>query len=409
MIRELVNYYKKFDASSLSKKAYRLLILLIWTQYTLFSYFQVILNRLPIINIFSNYIFPLLVCVLVLLAWKEIKNSLSIKDLLFYLSLIFTLLMTLWLFPNNAEYLNGDMIRITTGVIPFYFIGLFYDHNESKDDLFYFSLLGVCVALLYQIYYLATGRELSTDNMNAAYKLLPSVLFLIYSAFNNNKKIYWIFPMLGILLEFIYGTRGPILIIALYSLVMIYFKMKTKKINTKYLLVCIILFSLFLFMLVSGMFTTIMEKMSDFFESMGFSTRIFDYFLSGNIADDNGRDELTTKIISSIIKNPFGYGVYSDRVIIGNYAHNIFLEIWCHFGVFIGTILLLFLFFIPVKAILIEKHKNLEVFFFLIMFYIMVYFKLLLSNSYILETNLFFLLGCSIGIIRNYSGNKYKL
>lgn len=108
-------------------------------------------------------------------------------------------------------------------------------------------------------------------------------------------------------------------------------------------------------------------------ENLGMSTRIFDLFLEGEIVNSTGRDRLAEKVITAILQEPiWGYGIMGDWVITGNiYVHNIFLEMWCQFGLILGTIILAVVIGLPLYVMFKYLRKK-DVFLFMFMLFCIV-------------------------------------
>ena len=139
---------------------------------------------------------------------------------------------------------------------------------------------------------------------------------------------------------------------------------------------------------------------SQSFERWGFSTRIFDFFLEGEFVESKGREYLYRVTLEAIQRRPLlGYGIMGDQVCTGgSYAHNLFLEFWCQFGIFVGSALALLLISFVIKA-LYHARKNAGVLF-VLLFVCLVFVKLMISGSYLYESWLYFLIGLSTASLR---------
>ena len=372
---------------------------LLWCQNTIMPYVIQVLKRIPVFNLFADYVMPAVIIVGIVLSVPYMLQKIKWQDFLFYISAVLIVLFFMIFDQKNSQYIEKEAYRIIVTVLPFFFIGLCFDLKKNEKLLFWLSLLGCATVFLYQFYCLYLGRELLHDNMNSAYNVLPSLCFLIYYAFLHKKIKFWLIAILFCLLEFLFGTRGPILCLAVFFLGGLYLTVISKKSVIKKL---IILF-LFLLIVLAFFFTNLIDNIVHWFslrfEEWGLSTRIFDYFIEGDIADDNGRDPLYESVITAIKNNLFGYGLMGDRYILdGSYVHNIFLEIWCQFGVILGSGILISLFVVLLKPLFLRIDVENKLFIF--MFISMVIPKLMLTGSYLHESNLFFLLGMCVSLIR---------
>lgn len=384
-----------------SAKAFRLLMVVFWTQYTVLSFVIEIAERLPFIGIFADYIMPVTVVVLVLLSLPLMIKKLRAVDIVFYLVCAVVVLGSMVLIYDNSAYIRADAWGILGTVVPLLFIGVAYSHEDSKKDLFWASLFGAIAVFAYQIYSLLLGRELGNDNMYTAYNVLPSVLYLIYWALENKKPKYWLISAAAVAMIFLFGTRGPVLATLVFLLLGIFFTIINQRSQLARVLY-LIMFAVVIVVVGSKNFLlNTAEFLAEKFEDIGFSTRIFDRFIAGEIADGSGREVLYSKILDAIKVRPvLGYGLMGDRVILGFYVHNLFLELWCHYGVILGSVIILTMISVPVAALI--KSRRSDMFGFVLMLSCMVFVKLMFTGSYLEEPYMFFLIGVSLGINRRF-------
>ncbi len=398
-------------SNSLHKKqpyyliAYRILLALLWTQYTVLDFIRVIISKIPYIGSLSELFIPtcIILALIASLPWfvKNIRGT----DTLFYVGIVVLFLVTMIAFPDNKEFMAENWWRILIATSSFYFVGLAYSYTNCSRDLFWCSVASVFFVFLHQIYKVGNGIVLEDDNMYVAYNLLPSMMYLFYYAVCKNRKTYWLcgFASLGVM--FIFGTRGPILCAIVFLAV--YFLHRTvvsgKKRN--YLLLLLVVILLIVFCVYDDLLIKIVSLVASIFEKLGFSTRIFDFFISGEVTTSLGRKYLRQEVIRAIINNPIkGYGFTGDQYLLGVYCHNLFLELWCHFGVIGGSLILLALLGLSLVA-LVRSARSLKIFYFVLMLISMVYVKLMLSNSYTLEPYFFFMIGAFVAIARKCKRN----
>lgn len=389
----------------LSKNAFRLLVIVFWIKYTILDFVEVIIRKLPIIGSFSQLLIGFFIAALIVLSIPFMLKNIRATDLLFYVICAALVLGTLVLNYNASSYIKDDLWRILGLSVPVFFIGITYDYELSKDDLFLVSFAAVTIMFIYQFYQIFQGRELSNDNMNTAYNVLPSVMYLTYWAIQKKNAKYWLLCILSNITIFVYGTRGPMLAAMIFLIFGIianmFFNKKTLKTIALFAIILFVIYLLFF----KGLVINIANVMSELFENIGFSTRIFDKFLSGNISDSSGRDVLYQAVIDGIREKPLlGYGLMGDRTLNdGAYVHNVILELFAQFGVIIGSAVIIAVICIVLKALF--KTRRDGVFGFVLMLVCMVFTKLMLSGSYITEPYFFFMIGVAINCIRN---KKYK-
>lgn len=391
--------------SRCSEFFFRAFFILFWAQNTVFIYIVQVLRRLPIISGIVEPIYtaiiPVILILVALFSIPYLRRHIRLIDLVLYVVCLLFVLFTMIIYESNAVFIGEHWTRILIAAVPMYFIGISFDFKKLKKDLLFWSLLGVLCSFLYQLYYVSTGRQIIEDNMDASYNVLPSILYLFYWAISYHKIRYWLISFVGLLLCFMFGTRGPMLICFIFVLGGILFKLIwSKAVFTKIFVTTVALF-LSLLLFCGDNLIKIIGWLSRLVENLGMSTRIFDLFLEGEIVNSTGRDRLAEKVITAILQEPiWGYGIMGDWVITGNiYVHNIFLEMWCQFGLILGTIILAVVIGLPLYVMFKYLRKK-DVFLFMFMLFCMVFVKLMLSGTYLTETYFFLLLGLSVGYFR---------
>jgi O-antigen ligase len=164
------------------------------------------------------------------------------------------------------------------------------------------------------------------------------------------------------------------------------------------LVVFAVVLSIFIF---DALFIEVSTALSKQFERIGFSTRIFNFIIEGDIIASKGREALAKNTIEAILENPlWGYGVTGDRALLGIYPHNIFLEVLCQYGIIFGSILIIATLAITVRA-LFKIRKDRKRFAFALMLVSLVFVKLMISSTYTTEPYLFFMMGYFVLILRD--------
>ncbi len=382
--------------------AFRILLALLWTQYTVMIFARAIVQRLPFFNVFADYIVPVAIILALLLSIPWFIKNIRGVDVLFYLGLVVLVIFTMVVFKNNAEIISEQWWRILISSGAFYFVGLAYSHKNCSRDIFWCSLASVVAVFVYQLFKIRSGVVLEEDNMYVAYNLLPSAIYLMYYASIKLRKKYWIIAIVSALTMFVYGTRGPILCIIVYVAVYLIHRFSKTTSKRKFALILIALLALAIILIYDDLFIKLASVISNVFERFGFSTRIFDFYVSGDVAVSKGRDYLTNQVLEAIGRNPFiGYGFTGDQYLLGVYCHNLVYEMWCHFGVILGSLILLALAGLTIVA-LIKSRSNKKIFFFVVMLISMIYVKLMLSGTYTMEPYFYFMLGVFVAINRKF-------
>ena len=396
---------KRAANSMLANKIFRLLFALLWVQNCAYLFLYRILVRIPIIRLFSDLIFPAVVVLLIVGAAPFIFKRLRAAEVFVYLGLSVAILLSL-VFNTEAvsAAIEGELFRMLVATMPFLFVGASLDYKENEKWLFYLSAANVAAMLGFQVYNILVGNELLSDNMAPSYYVLPSVAYLLLSAVDKKGALRWCAFLIGLALLLSYGTRGPILCIAVFAAGLIIYKaVSIKSLALKAIFIIITVFVIYL-LAFTDFFYSVLMWLSELFGGFGLSTRIFDMALENNILDDSGRGGLSEKILAAISENAiFGKGIMADRGLLGNYAHNIAYELWYSFGVILGTAVLGAIIVLPIVAM--RRTGDHAQRLFIWMLSVISIVKLLLSSSFLYETNLFLLIGYSLSVIRRNFNN----
>lgn len=382
------------------KTIFQILLALIWTRNTIWPFIEQLFGRLPLVSYVYQYIFPSLLLVTAVLSVPFIIQKLRAHDFLFCFSFVVLVLVSYLLFSKNQVYIETYLYDMLVLSLPMYLLGVCCSYVECNKTLFWMSLISVATMFAYQAYLIFIGDYVGAYNMSASYKILPSVMYLISCAMNEAKVLNLCSAAAGIFLLFSYGTRGPILAVFVFLFAGAFISLiKSKKV---YYRVFAALSTGMLVLIASSeqVIINLAIKVNEWFSTLGLSTRIFDYFINGEIAYDSGRNILKATVESAISQRPmFGYGIMGDRVLLGTYVHNLPLELWCDFGMFFGTLFLGGIAFLSVWAL--RKSRGTPQFVFVGMFICFVLIKLFFSGSYLIEPYFYFMIGVLVNAIRN--------
>lgn len=187
------------------------------------------------------------------------------------------------------------------------------------------------------------GQARMTYSVSYGYTVLPFALTFLYYALKEKKmhEILAATVSLGMILAG--GSRGAILFVGLFCVLYCFINIKNSKHKFRNLFIIIVLFFL-LFISYHTVLTFIIDVLS----RLGISSRFITSLLSGNIAEDNGRNRIWGAAIQMIKDNPWGYGAMGSQHVISKYIyagypHSVVLEFLIDFGVIFGIILLIIL------------------------------------------------------------------
>ncbi|MDB2074988.1 O-antigen ligase family protein [Clostridium paraputrificum] len=370
----------------------------IWTQKTIFAYFITLLRKIPLIGYeVYNYGVPIFMVIVSLMSFKYLKKNICTKDYLFYGAFVLTYVISFLLNEKNCEFLSSNAMYILFQVSIVYFIGLGIDKSDYIEVLHKMSILSIVAFLAYKGIY---GYDPSNSSyMSEAYTILPHVCMVIYFMLKDHKIIDILLSIIGAILLLSFGTRGAILQLLLFVIcyIVIFRKYKRKLLIVSiFILAAIIIFFTFHFWI---------EQLNKIVMSVGLSTRIIDMMSSGDIFASNGRNELHQVIFNAIRNHPLiGEGIGADRYYIGSYVHNILYEFWISFGIPFGTLIMSLLSIVIVKSLLVKEEEDLKEF--KMILFMVAFFKLFMSSSYLQEPFFFMLIGMSICSLRKNKSRK---
>jgi O-antigen ligase len=299
------------------------------------------------------------------------KCKLTIFTYLIWISFaVFSMIIS----PDNIIYISSEGRFLFLINIPI-FLGVvaIYDGEIFLRVLSFISKFSIFITLIYAGLWFR-GIIISDDySMALGYGLLLPALYCIWKGGVWN--LIWTVLLIAII--FMLGNRGAIITLLAYMLI-------------KYLLrgtikqkVWIILSTVLLILVAPLLF--------DYMYSNNIYSRSLFLLAEGNfVSHDSGRSSIYEIVWRKIMSSPYiGYGVFGDRPFFeGGYSHNLFLEIFSHFGVFLGGLLCAVLLGYSLKKMYRLSHNDMA---FLFVFIVGTLIPLQVSSSYLIN-NLFPLL-----------------
>lgn len=305
----------------------------------------------------------------------------------------------LYLLEMSPSFTTDRMIDLCVFTFPVFFIGSCLKVDKDDFKWIYWIATAVFVVLaIYQIGQISGGNEILADNMDFAYKMLPSALVLVGGCFYNKRKApSVIMAILASVFMLMQGTRGPILGILVFICLMLYKKHGFGKILIRVSVVSLLVAVLLSSPAFMNGLLNVSRKVDDF----GFSARFLDKLLVGELEADSGRGEIIDRLMADFEKDPIKIrGYYADRRVNSErvdvyedeniYAHNILYELLYDFGLIIGGTLIILLLY---GILRLAKKSNFGCSYLTMTFLICGFVKLLLSSSFLLAPEFFFMVG----------------
>jgi hypothetical protein len=389
--RTLIRKTEELDDKKISIALMSPFVILI-IQYIVIIYFDLIGNihgniikviSTAIVSIFFIFVFPIV-----------IKRSLRKFIIVYSIATIIFLLHYL-MYPNNRIYIKEL-------IFPFFFMCLpifVYSMSLKNWNIFkkimvkssnIIFILGIIISILI---FLGIGRRaIGRYSMSLSYyMLLPSIIYLDFLLYQFSLKNLFYLP-LSLIIILTLGSRGPILCFIIFGILRIsrfYFELTYRNI-IYYTLSLGIITSIVIF------FDKFIIIIYNIFLNFGIKSRTISLYLNEKISHLSGRDDIYSSLLENIVNKPFrGIGLAGDRLALeGRYAHNILVEIYSNFGIFIGSIIILVLFVLVLKAM---STDNKEKYNMIIIWFSLGFVRLMVSSSYLIDIRFWLFLGILLG------------
>lgn len=332
---------------------------------------------------------------------KAIKRS----DIVFLAIVAGIFMLHVFIYPSNSQNLLSICGSFFALVFPMYFIGLRFDVNEHLRLIYVMSIINIWAFAIYTFISgdsATVGQSGYASFMNRAYILLTQLLIVIGFLFTKFNALNITTSIIGFVFLLMCGNRGSVLILLLF--ILIYILLITDKKRRIALCAGMLAVSV----AIVYYFQILVGALMGLFMHLGMSIRVFERLLEGTFLYSQGRDIIGDTLWSAIMKNPvFGYGLASDRVIAGSYAHNYAVELWVSFGLFIGSVILIATSYLIIRAWLVTKEKSSKIF--LLALICIGFLKLFISSSFLQEGMFFMLLGVCVTLLRQNKFNNISL
>lgn len=324
------------------------------------------LTRLSIYGFIRNVILFLVTLIPIILFLVYITSISPRKYLYFFTIYLLVCIMFLYTYVDKPEmryFLEREDYGLPRVLFPdsAIYALLFFSLCDSIEELFEvikkFVFIDFGYLILFQFIpaYISGGwTDVGYDgamvmrnySLSFGYNMLLPAMCFLYFFLKSRKKAYLVFSFVCVVLIFTNGSRGALLMLALFIGMMgISNIIDSHKVSYKVLKICLITMLVLIFWLFGE---AILYEIASILQNSGIQSRSLDLFLSGDISDNTGRDLIWAASVKGILEGGFfGNGIFGDRPFVfplhyAAYSHNIILEIVCSFGV-IGIILCIFL------------------------------------------------------------------
>ena len=330
---------------------------------TNYAYKGILRIENPSSRAFISFIFMFVVGVFFMACIKVVLSRVGdIFIFTFGLGLVINIISVI-VHRNDLHYLGEIYFYLFFICLPnFIYYFAIYNKRFLLKMLVQSSYYQISLAIiLFVTSYVTTGIY----DMVFSYLTLTPVLLLIYKLNIKFKWYDFILIIAGIMMIVAVGSRGPLMSIITYVLILNISDERNKKIK-KYGKI-ILTFTIFTILIIYV--EKLVFAVNKLLLEYGINSRTLVFFMSRGADFSSGRIPIYFYSAEKIQLQPFiGYGIGGDRVLLGGtYPHNIFLEILLNFGVLIGGFLIfaiLFYWSIALFRSRNETEKDLAVLFF---------------------------------------------
>ena len=383
---------------------YFLIVISTWGS-SLLSITIAVSRRIPILSYFASYIPTIIIIIAILLSIKHILRKLRGTDIFLYFFVVIVYCLQYLFYSINTELLDEYFTKVLLSTVPLYFVGCLIE-IEILDKYFSIaSILSIMYLLLKEVYSLESPSgylEEGEYSMHFAYVTLPFALYAMWDTLRYKDIKSASALVISIFLLFSYGTRGPIVCLLAFPILYIIFRPSNSKEKLLWLFILILVI-----LLIAVFFINIMDYIVSFFNHLGLSNRIIEYYINERLDEDSGRSYIIEVLRSNMVDNAqfTGYGLFGSWRYVDGYAHRLYWDLWFSFGYFFGTILIIAIVLLLYKGLRHCKTDK-EIGLWLVLFCSGL-LPLFLSDYFLFRSWFFVLLGYCVSIIRSHHRN-YK-
>lgn len=323
------------------------------------------------------------------LLFENIKTR--VDCLIVFAFFICAYLFSLILFPQNSKYLfttptdffGNPIYTLFVLSLPGYLFARYL-----KDYTLFCSIMrkyAYVVVILSVIVFFFMRDSFSAQYLSFAYNMLFHLLLLVFYKPKRGRILHYIIVVFGIFVFVIGGARGAL--VAFVVCCVAYILLANKRTIKKILLTVSAGIVACVFMIMKN---EILALLVPWLTKMNINSRTIEKMLASEMWNSSGRDEIAKELFTNI--NIFGHGMMGDRVLCsGLYAHNMFLEIICDFGIILGVVLSLTIIVVIAVGVLKKTQRNQA---WIILLVSTGFLKLMLSGSFLnIEPAFYVLMG----------------
>ncbi len=323
-----------------------------------------------------------------------------------YIGIVILYTFHLAFYPENQAYILKMMFPFLVCSLPCFFAGEIFDFKQLIKPFYKISIVVILGFAWYTMLHRTakTANEGGVQDMYFSYMLLPHVIYMVWYSFKSVRLIDIALSFFGVFLLLSMGTRGPLVCLFFFIAVFILFVSNKVSKSTRVFVSILAILGLAVFVLYGDAAMLFLQSL---LARMGLSTRILDMSMDSQFMGGESvmeRDFLKSASLEAIkADNLFGYGFAGSYGIMGTYPHNLAFELWLSFGVFIGSIILLFIIFLVTRAFIVTKDADKRSF--LLLWISCGFVSYFMSRTFLDAPDVFVMLGYSLFLIRENRRN----
>lgn len=317
--------------------------------------------------------------------------------------LLLAVILCLWsisLLTNTGH--SSYYIRVLGGFlasVPYYVLGRTLSDYATLEKYLGPTAIVITVCMFFWLFVYQIGGG-KTYNQTASYLVYPALIISAGKLFDRFTLLQAANLVFAVFLLFAAGSRAPLVLLAMFIVVKAGFAILSYK-NWPLIFFYLTLIGGAIFYYADVLFLFLLEKLS----SYNVSVRLLERVVKGDMLEDDARIRILSAAQHQLSEHPWlGIGLSNDRILIaraevdenvyGHYPHNFFYEIWLHYGLIAGTILLLLFAYVLYRTIV--KNKNLPSRRVNLIFLFLGFMPLLVSGSYLTSPLFFLFLGITV-------------
>ncbi len=276
-----------------------------------------------------SFALKLIIVTRLLICVNSILHRIDAKLICSVIALCMLFLINAVCFRENLVYMKDTLITFSVTCFPMFALAyMIDDFDVLRRSMLKYSRISAVISgvmFIFLIFKVIPSFHEDQYSMGYGYSLLIPSLLLFVNGFEEKNIFDISLTVLTVFSIISLGSRGPILVIAVFA-VAYYARKGIKQ----------FLFTAIFIILLAVCFEWILSALSTLFVELGLESRTLQ-LLSQESVSMSGREQMYEFLKNQILINPFKIrGINAEYLFYGVYAHNLYLELLYQFGVVFG-------------------------------------------------------------------------